>query len=104
MMRQEIIIPVKIGGDCLKHKVYKNRGDLYFDMSDFEGSIEEYRQALVVEPDYPRAHFRLGQALQELGRSADARHEFDEVLRLVPPRSELAREVQMLLRAAQSSP
>lgn len=80
-----------------KQKIYYNRGDLYYDQGDFERAMEEYRRALAVEPDYARAHFKLGKALQQIGRAEDAKREFDEVLRLAPPRSELAREVEMLL-------
>lgn len=86
-----------------KQKIYYNRGNIYFDGHQFERAIEEYRLALTADPDYARAHFKLGRALQEIGRGAEAEQEFDEVLRLVPPRSELAREVEMILRAADPS-
>ncbi|MFQ5720652.1 MAG: tetratricopeptide repeat protein [Acidobacteriota bacterium] len=83
-----------------KQKVYYNRGDLYFNQEDFPKAIEEFRRALTVEPDYARAHFKLGKALQATGRAEEANREFDEVLRLVPPRSELAREVHLLRQSA----
>ncbi len=39
---------------------------------DVEGSVDQYRRALEIEPDYPEAHFNLGNSLRALGQASEA--------------------------------
>jgi Flp pilus assembly protein TadD len=48
----------------------------------FEDAEAVLRRAVTLNPDYPQARYALGQALQRLGRTADAREQFDAYQRL----------------------
>ena len=47
-------------------------------------SIDEYKKALSLNPDYPEAHYNLGLIFKALGRKEDGKKEFEEALRIVP--------------------
>jgi len=68
--------PYNAGNACYRQKLY----------ADAESW---YRKSLALDPGYADAHFNLAVALQALGRSAESRHELEEVLRIDPSRSEV---------------
>ena len=80
-----------------REKAHLNIGDVRAADGKLEEAVQEYRQAIIIKPDYVRAHYKLGLALQSLGRADEARHSFDEVLRLAPQSNE-AREVKGILQ------
>jgi tetratricopeptide (TPR) repeat protein len=47
-------------------------------------AIAEYKAALRIEPDHPKAHINLGDALAQTGRMAEAIAEYEAALRLRP--------------------
>jgi len=49
-----------------------------------EESIEPYRKALAIQPDYAEAHDNLAVALATLGRTDEAMFHFSEAIRLRP--------------------
>jgi protein O-GlcNAc transferase len=51
---------------------------------DLPGAIDQFRKAIRLAPDNPRAHFQLGLALQQSGAPGEARTHLDEAARLAP--------------------
>lgn len=47
-------------------------------------AIHHYREALRLDPDYPKCHFRLGAALSKFGRLNEAIPHYREAIRLAP--------------------
>jgi len=44
--------------------------------------MEQYEEALRIEPDYALAHYNLGNALQQAGQLSEAKEQYEEALRL----------------------
>jgi serine/threonine protein kinase/Tfp pilus assembly protein PilF len=61
---------------------YSNIGALLHQQGDFTGAVEAYRQAIAIRPNSAITHRNLGDALQRLGRTADARASYLEAMRL----------------------
>jgi Flp pilus assembly protein TadD len=59
---------------------------------DLEGAISQFRAAINSSPNYAAAHFELGMALRQLGKTEEAHEEFRKATeldpRLTPPRSQ----------------
>lgn len=61
-----------------------NRAAAYFKLGDHDGAVADCMAALVLQPNYGKAHGRLGLALTALGRHSDARVAFSRALQLEP--------------------
>jgi Flp pilus assembly protein TadD len=61
-----------------------NTGVQQLRQGDVEGSIEKFRAALKLSPDFAAAHFQLGVALHEKGDVAQASAEFEKAHQLDP--------------------
>jgi len=61
-------------------------------------TIAHHRAALPLTPDAYRAHYNLGLALENLGRSQEAIAAYRETLRLKPDRADARRRLDALLR------
>jgi Flp pilus assembly protein TadD len=48
------------------------------------GAIEQFREAIRLAPDNPRAHYQLALALRRSGAAQEARRHFAEAHRLAP--------------------
>ncbi|HET9800120.1 MAG TPA: tetratricopeptide repeat protein, partial [Chthoniobacterales bacterium] len=59
-----------------------NLGVLQIEKGDVDGAIEKYEQSLRLNPDYPEAHYNLGNALLHQGRFDDAIRECEVALKL----------------------
>ncbi len=55
---------------------YLQLGLLYFSQRNFRAAIDQYTQALKIDPNIADAHYRLGQALARTGDTAHAQQEF----------------------------
>ncbi len=66
-----------------------NSGRRLLNAGDLEGAISQFRAALNSSPDYAAAHFQLGLALRQQGKSEEAQREFQKAAaldpRLTPP-------------------
>src|SRR3982074_1954592 len=49
-----------------------------------EGAISQFRAAITSSPGYAAAHFQLGLALRQQGKSEEAQEEFQKAVRLDP--------------------
>jgi superkiller protein 3 len=81
--------------DCL--------ADAYFEIGWWDHAVDEYRRILGMNPNYPRAHYRLALALQSRGEKAAARAELKRFLELwngadpdAPQLLSAKRRIQML--------
>lgn len=59
-------------------------GNLYFDATKFDGSVDYYRRALALDPSNPQVRTAEAAALHAAGRDLDALAEVDRVLRERP--------------------
>ncbi len=60
--------------DCL--------ADAYYEIGWWDQAVDEYRRVLGMNPNYPRAHYRLALTLQARGEKSAAREEFKRFLEL----------------------
>jgi tetratricopeptide (TPR) repeat protein len=68
-----------------------NSGRRLLNAGDIEGAISQFRVAINSSPNYATAHFELGMALRQQGKSDEAQEEFQRAVsldpRLTPPSS-----------------
>ena len=62
---------------------------------DLEGALEEFREAVRLNPDYREAHFGMGVVLRKLGKREEAEAEFRQV--------EALQEISTRIQAAKQS-
>ena len=61
-----------------------NSGRRLLKAGDLEGAISQFRSAITSSPGYAAAHFQLGLALRQQGKSEEAQEEFQKAVRLDP--------------------
>jgi len=65
-------------------RVHLNLGNVLQERGDLTGAIDQYEQAVAVDPVYQQAHYNLGYALVEQGEFGRAMFHYREALRLRP--------------------
>lgn len=73
-----------------------NKGNELFDNGDTSGAIENFEQILSIDPNYPRAHYRLGVSLISAGQTDAAKEHLQKFLELAPEDPEAAAARDML--------
>ncbi|MEM0987771.1 MAG: tetratricopeptide repeat protein [Pseudomonadota bacterium] len=63
---------------------FNNRGTAYADLGQHSRAIEDYDEALRLDPNYTEANYNRGDAYAELGQHARAIQDYDAALRLDP--------------------
>ncbi|XP_013149269.1 PREDICTED: small glutamine-rich tetratricopeptide repeat-containing protein alpha-like [Papilio polytes] len=63
---------------------YCNRAAAHFKLGEHEAAIADCMEALALQPNYGKAHGRLGLALAALDRNVEARASFDRAAQLDP--------------------
>src|SRR5208337_798404 len=63
---------------------FLKKGNEYARLNKWKEAEEAYRKAISLRPDYPQAHYNLGNACLAQQRTADAMREYQETLRLRP--------------------
>lgn len=63
---------------------YNNRANAYDDKGDSERALEDYDQAVRLDPRLAEAYYNRGHALYRLGRPQDALRDYDKVVSLLP--------------------
>ncbi|CAO0821747.1 Tetratricopeptide repeat protein [Desulfarculales bacterium] len=61
-----------------------NRGNAQDDQGNPEAALEDYTQAMRLQPSFTEAYFNRSFVLYKLGRYDDARHDLDRVIALAP--------------------
>ncbi len=64
--------------------VYNRRGVAYYDLGEYRQAIEDYDQALRLDPGYAKAYYNRGNAYGRRGEYRRAIEDFDQALRLDP--------------------
>ena len=75
------ILPDDAGGRFVNHL---KLGDCWLGLGDRKAALKEYRQALLLEPEYTFTCFKIGLLLVDLGRGEDAIPYLERVLRAKP--------------------
>ena len=75
---------------------YFDRGNIYIEKKEYDKAIEQYRQALRLEPDSAIIHAALGWAYYNVGMLDAAIIEAEEVNRLNPNDPELRKILELL--------
>jgi Flp pilus assembly protein TadD len=89
----------KAGAEIAKQKTGEqaalfatNSGRRLLNAGDLDGAISQFRAAISSSPNYAAAHFELGMALRQQGKSEEAEEEFRKATaldpRLTTPRSQ----------------
>ncbi len=69
-----------------------NSGRRLLQAGDIEGAISQFRAAINSAPNYASAHFQIGMALRQQGKTAESQKEFERAValdpRLKPPATE----------------
>ncbi len=66
------------------HFAYSNIGFAYYEKRELERALENFREALRIQPAFDRARYGMGITLLDLGRTAEASRELGEAVRLNP--------------------
>jgi len=61
---------------------YNSRGAACNSIGRYQEAIEDYKQAIRINPDYAEAHYNLGVAYGELGRNQEAIDSFKQAIRI----------------------
>ncbi len=64
--------------------VYSNRGNAYFNLGEYRRAIQDYDQALRLDPGYAVAYYNRGKAYTELRVHRRAIQDYDQTLRINP--------------------
>ena len=57
-------------------EIHNNLGLVQMERGEADAAIASYRQAIALRPEYGRAHYNLGIALQKKGLKTEAEQEF----------------------------
>jgi tetratricopeptide (TPR) repeat protein len=63
---------------------FLNRGRNRYQRGDYKGAIEDYNQAIILNPDNPNAYYSRGLLLHQLGDAMSAVLDFERALELNP--------------------
>lgn len=63
---------------------YLNKGVVLFQQGEFETSVEAFRKALEIDPEYTQAYINIGTAYMRLSRFAEADRSFRKAISLDP--------------------
>jgi len=77
-------------------------GDFYYAQKNYRAAESRFREALEYTPDNPRAHFKLAQALEKLGKADEARQKYETYLQ-TDPNGEFAPAARKALSQTQAN-
>jgi tetratricopeptide (TPR) repeat protein len=64
-------------------EAYYNRGNTYATLGKYEHALEEYSQAITIEPSLVQAYNKRGLAYHELGLYEEAIADYTQAIRVV---------------------
>ena len=78
--------------------LFNIRGACYAGLDQKDAAVESYKQAVLLKPDYAKAHYNLGGALQEIGQLDDAVKSYESAIALEPENAEAHNNLGNVLR------
>ncbi len=76
--------------------VFFRLGLLRYNNSDFAGAASAFEQAILLDRNYLNAHFMLGQAYEKVGRTDDARAQFELLAKALPDNQDIKNALDTL--------
>ena len=83
--------------DC--NRAFRDYFDKAQSSTNREQTIDLYNQGLAICPDDDVAHYELGRALADAGRSAEAEREFEAALRINPDFADAKRQLDSVRKS-----
>ena len=74
------------------------RGACYAGLGQKDAAVESYKKAVLLKPDYAKAHYNLGGAFQEIGKLDEAVKSYEIAIALEPENAEAHNNLGNVLR------
>ena len=81
-----------------KSLLFNIRGAGYAGLGQLDIAVQNYEKALSIKPDYAKAHYNLGSALQELGKLHDSVKSYENSIALEPENAQAHNNLAIVLR------
>jgi len=81
-----------------KSLFFNIRGAGYAGLGQLDIAVQNYEKALSIKPDYAKAHYNLGGALQELGKLHDSVKSYENSIALEPENAQAHNNLAIVLR------
>ena len=78
--------------------LFNIRGACYAGLGQLDIAVQNYEKALSIKPDYAKAHYNLGSALQELGKLHDSVKSYENSIALEPENAQAHNNLAIVLR------
>ena len=78
--------------------LFNIRGACYADLGQLDIAVQSYEKALSIKPDYAKAHYNLGGALQELDKLHDSAKSYEHAIALEPENAQAHNNLAIVLR------
>ncbi len=81
-----------------KSLLFNIRGAGYAGLGQLDIAVQNYEKALSIKPDYAKAHYNLGGALQELDKLHDSAKSYENAIALEPENAQAHNNLAIVLR------
>jgi len=78
--------------------LYNISGACYAGLGQLDIAVQSYKKALSIKPDYAKAHYNLGGALQELDKLHDSAKSYENAIALEPENAQAHNNLAIVLR------
>ena len=78
--------------------LFNIRGACYAGLGQLDIAVQSYEKALSIKPDYAKAHYNLGGALQELEKLHDSAKSYENAIALEPENAQAHNNLAIVLR------
>ena len=78
--------------------LFNIRGACYAGLGQLDSAVQNYEKALSIKPDYAKAHYNLGGALQELDKLHDSAKSYENAIALEPENAQAHNNLAIVLR------
>ncbi len=78
--------------------LFNIRGACYARLGQLDIAVQSYEKALSIKPDYAKAHYNLGGALQELDKLHDSAKSYEHAIALEPENAQAHNNLAIVLR------